>query len=35
MKEHDVREKAFAMPLTARAYPPGPYHFIDREQGRP
>src|ERR1700720_1279585 len=31
MKEHDVREKAFAMPLTAPAYPPGPYRFVDRE----
>ena len=31
MNEHDVREKAFAMPLTAPAYPPGPYRFVDRE----
>jgi acetoacetate decarboxylase len=31
MKEHEVRRKAFAMPLTAPAYPPGPYRFIDRE----
>lgn len=31
MKEHDVRERAFAMPLTSPAYPPGPYRFIDRE----
>src|SRR5690242_16326064 len=31
MKETDVREKAFAMPLTSPAYPPGPYRFISRE----
>ncbi|CAH1673255.1 acetoacetate decarboxylase [Chelatococcus asaccharovorans] len=31
MKEHEVRERAFAMPLTSPAYPPGPYRFIDRE----
>ena len=31
MREHDVRERAFAMPLTSPAYPPGPYRFIDRE----
>jgi acetoacetate decarboxylase len=31
MKERDVRERAFAMPLTSPAYPPGPYRFIDRE----
>lgn len=31
MKESDVRERAFAMPLTSPAYPPGPYRFIDRE----
>src|SRR5690242_16609940 len=31
MKEHDVRERAFAMPLTSPAYPPGPYRFVDRE----
>ncbi len=31
MKEHKVRETAFAMPLTAPAYPPGPYRFVDRE----
>jgi acetoacetate decarboxylase len=31
MKEHEVRDKAFAMPLTSPAYPPGPYRFIDRE----
>ena len=31
MKEGEVREKAFAMPLTSPAYPPGPYRFVDRE----
>jgi acetoacetate decarboxylase len=31
MKESEVRETAFAMPLTSPAYPPGPYRFIDRE----
>jgi acetoacetate decarboxylase len=31
MREHDVRERAFAMPLTSPAYPPGPYRFINRE----
>jgi acetoacetate decarboxylase len=31
VKEQDVREQAFAMPLTAPAYPPGPYRFVDRE----
>jgi len=31
MKEADVRTRAFAMPLTSPAYPPGPYRFIDRE----
>jgi acetoacetate decarboxylase len=31
MKEYEVRDKAFAMPLTSPAYPPGPYRFIDRE----
>lgn len=31
MNEHDVRAKAFAMPLTSPAYPPGPYRFVDRE----
>ena len=31
MREHDVCERAFAMPLTSRAYPPGPYCFINRE----
>ncbi len=31
MKEQEVRERAFAMPLTNPAYPPGPYRFVDRE----
>jgi len=31
MKERDVRENAFAMPLTSPAFPIGPYRFIDRE----
>jgi acetoacetate decarboxylase len=31
MKEHEVRKRAFAMPLTSPAYPPGPYRFVDRE----
>jgi acetoacetate decarboxylase len=31
VKESDVRERAFAMPLTSPAFPPGPYRFVDRE----
>src|SRR5262245_6659026 len=31
MREAEVRERAFAMPLTSPAYPPGPYRFIERE----
>ena len=31
MKQSEVRERAFAMPLTSPAFPPGPYRFIDRE----
>jgi len=31
MKESDVRAKAFAMPLTSPAFPPGPYRFVNRE----
>jgi acetoacetate decarboxylase len=31
MRADEVRERAFAMPLTSPAYPPGPYRFIDRE----
>lgn len=31
MNEHDVRQKAFAMPLQSPSYPVGPYRFTDRE----
>jgi acetoacetate decarboxylase len=31
MKESEVRAKAFAMPLTSPAFPPGPYRFVNRE----
>lgn len=31
MRESEVRERAFAMPLTSPAFPPGPYRFINRE----
>ena len=31
MNPNQVRERAFAMPLTQPAYPPGPYRFYDRE----
>ena len=31
MNEAEIREKAFAMPFTNPAYPPGPYRFIHRE----
>ena len=31
MKEADVKARAYAMPLTNPAYPPGPYRFKDRE----
>jgi acetoacetate decarboxylase len=31
MKADEVRANAFAMPLAAPAYPPGPYRFVDRE----
>ncbi|HYL33079.1 MAG TPA: acetoacetate decarboxylase [Stellaceae bacterium] len=31
MKASDVRARAFAMPLTSPAYPPGPYRFVNRE----
>ncbi len=27
----DVRKRAFAMPLTSPAFPPGPYRFTNRE----
>jgi acetoacetate decarboxylase len=31
MTEAEVRARAFAMPLTSPAYPPGPYRFYNRE----
>src|SRR5262245_5629106 len=31
MKEAEVKARAFAIPLTSPAYPPGPYRFVDRE----
>ena len=31
MQEKQVLERAFAMPLTSPAYPPGPYRFVNRE----
>ncbi|GGC57824.1 acetoacetate decarboxylase [Chelatococcus reniformis] len=31
MNEQDVRKKAYAMPLTSPAFPPGPYRFHNRE----
>jgi acetoacetate decarboxylase len=31
MKESEVKERAFAMPLTSPAYPIGPYRFVNRE----
>jgi acetoacetate decarboxylase len=31
MKLETVRTKAFAMPLTNPAFPPGPYRFVNRE----
>ena len=31
MTEEDIRKRAFAMPLTNPAYPPGPYRFVNRE----
>ena len=31
MNEEEVRKRAFAMPLTSPAYPPGPYRFVNRE----
>ena len=32
MKASEVRERAFAMPLTSPAFPMGPYRFVDREE---
>ena len=31
MLEEEILERAFAMPLTSPAYPPGPYRFVNRE----
>ena len=31
MTEEEIRKRAFAMPLTSPAYPPGPYRFVNRE----
>lgn len=31
MNEKEVLDRAFAMPLTSPAFPPGPYRFINRE----
>jgi acetoacetate decarboxylase len=31
MREHEIRERGFAMPLESPAYPPGPYRFVNRE----
>ncbi len=31
MTEDEVRQRAFAMPLSNPSYPPGPYRFINRE----
>ena len=31
MKIDDVGSRAFAMPLTSPAFPPGPYRFVNRE----
>jgi acetoacetate decarboxylase len=31
LEESEVKRRAFAMPLTSPAFPPGPYKFVDRE----
>lgn len=31
ISEDDVRARAYAMPLTSPAFPPGPYRFVNRE----
>ncbi len=31
MAEAEIRSKAFAMPLTSPAFPPGPYRSVNRE----
>ena len=34
MNEAEVRERAFAMPLTSPAFPRGPYRFLQRRAGQ-
>ncbi len=31
MREEEILERAFAMPLTSPSYPRGPYRFVNRE----
>ena len=31
MKIAEVKKRAYAMPLTSPAFPPGPYRFVNRE----
>jgi acetoacetate decarboxylase len=31
MNESEIKARAFAMPLTSPAFPPGPYRFVNRE----
>ncbi len=31
MTEAEIKDRAFAMPITSPAYPPGPYRFVNRE----
>lgn len=31
MNENDVKQRAFAMPLTNSTFPPGSYRLTDRE----
>ncbi len=31
MIEEEIQTRAFAMPLTNPAFPPGPYRFVNRE----
>src|SRR6201990_3467290 len=31
MHKEEILKRAFAMPLTSPAYPPGPYRFVNRE----
>ena len=30
MTEDEVKSRAYAMPLTSPAFPPGPYRFVNR-----